>query len=258
MPPAFSVWERPGAEEAELHFWESGHGDGQAQKVAWRAGPAISQAAAPRPCPGLASVALVPLICSLPWGMGGPRPTQQNGLRIPRQAPGEGQGPEEEEQDSDSEKDPPPAGPEDEDGETFSFKYSPGQLRGNQYKKMMTKEELEEEQRVQKEQLAAIFKLMKDNKETFGWGGLYREGDPHQKELGRCQVILWEPCLGHQGERLVPGEVNVGDDGRAVVAAWRPGVLLLTPLAGTRAAVEQLSYGGHAKEWPKALGFFIC
>ncbi|XP_077897745.1 matrix-remodeling-associated protein 7 isoform X3 [Ictidomys tridecemlineatus] len=74
----------------------------------------------------------------------------------------------EEEQDSDSEKDPPPIGPEDEDGETFSFKYSPGQLRGNQYKKMMTKEELEEEQRVQKEQLAAIFKLMKDNKETFG------------------------------------------------------------------------------------------
>ncbi|XP_048222280.1 matrix-remodeling-associated protein 7 isoform X1 [Perognathus longimembris pacificus] len=74
----------------------------------------------------------------------------------------------EEEQDSDSEKDPPPAGPEEEDGEAFSFKYSPGQLRGNQYKKMMTKEELEEEQRVQKEQLAAIFKLMKDHKETFG------------------------------------------------------------------------------------------
>lgn len=31
--------------------------------------------------------------------------------------------------------------------ETFSFKYSPGKLRGNQYKSMMTKEELEEEQR---------------------------------------------------------------------------------------------------------------
>lgn len=30
---------------------------------------------------------------------------------------------------------------------TFSFKYSPGKLRGNQYKSMMTKEELEEEQR---------------------------------------------------------------------------------------------------------------
>lgn len=32
-------------------------------------------------------------------------------------------------------------------GEAFSFRYSPGKLRGNQYKKMMTKEELEEEQR---------------------------------------------------------------------------------------------------------------
>lgn len=31
--------------------------------------------------------------------------------------------------------------------EAFSFKYSPGKLRGNQYKSMMTKEELEEEQR---------------------------------------------------------------------------------------------------------------
>ncbi|XP_041888579.1 matrix-remodeling-associated protein 7 isoform X3 [Corvus kubaryi] len=38
--------------------------------------------------------------------------------------------------------------PEDEDAadETFSFKYSPGKLRGNQYKSMMSKEELEEEQ----------------------------------------------------------------------------------------------------------------
>ncbi|XP_054077669.1 matrix-remodeling-associated protein 7 isoform X3 [Rissa tridactyla] len=41
--------------------------------------------------------------------------------------------------------------PEDEDAadETFSFKYSPGKLRGNQYKSMMTKEELEEEQRTE-------------------------------------------------------------------------------------------------------------
>jgi len=31
--------------------------------------------------------------------------------------------------------------------EAFSFKYSPGKLRGDQYKSMMTKEELEEEQR---------------------------------------------------------------------------------------------------------------
>ncbi|XP_029456274.1 matrix-remodeling-associated protein 7 isoform X2 [Rhinatrema bivittatum] len=52
--------------------------------------------------------------------------------------------------------------------EEFSFKYSPGKLRGSQYEKMMTKEELEEEQRVQCEQLAAIFHLMKEKQETFG------------------------------------------------------------------------------------------
>ncbi|XP_053903258.1 matrix-remodeling-associated protein 7 isoform X1 [Malaclemys terrapin pileata] len=52
--------------------------------------------------------------------------------------------------------------------EKISFKYSPGKLRGNQYKTMMTKEELEEEQRVQREQLTAIFRLMKENSETFG------------------------------------------------------------------------------------------
>ncbi|XP_062072153.1 matrix-remodeling-associated protein 7 [Lepus europaeus] len=77
----------------------------------------------------------------------------------------------EEEQDSESEKGLSPLspeGPEEEDGDAFSFKYSPGKLRGNQYKKMMTKEELEEEQRLQKEQLAAIFRLMRDNSETFG------------------------------------------------------------------------------------------
>uniref|UniRef100_A0A8D1J652 Matrix remodeling associated 7 n=1 Tax=Sus scrofa TaxID=9823 RepID=A0A8D1J652_PIG len=75
----------------------------------------------------------------------------------------------EEERELRGEEEPPQAGPAEEDGgEAFSFKYSPGKLRGNQYKKMMTKEELEEEQRVQKEQLAAIFKLMKDNEATFG------------------------------------------------------------------------------------------
>uniref|UniRef100_A0A8C5WXH3 Matrix-remodeling-associated protein 7 helical domain-containing protein n=1 Tax=Laticauda laticaudata TaxID=8630 RepID=A0A8C5WXH3_LATLA len=52
--------------------------------------------------------------------------------------------------------------------EKFSFKYSPGKLRGNQYKTMMTKEELEEEQRVQREQLAAIFTLLKEKSDTFG------------------------------------------------------------------------------------------
>ncbi|XP_033623193.1 matrix-remodeling-associated protein 7 isoform X2 [Fukomys damarensis] len=55
----------------------------------------------------------------------------------------------EEEQDSDGAKGPPPAEPEEEDGEAFSFQYSPGQLRGNQYKKMMTQEELEEERRIE-------------------------------------------------------------------------------------------------------------
>ncbi|KAM9119767.1 matrix-remodeling-associated protein 7 isoform 1-T1 [Pangshura tecta] len=57
---------------------------------------------------------------------------------------------------------------DDAAGEKISFKYSPGKLRGNQYKTMMTKEELEEEQRVQREQLTAIFRLMKENSETFG------------------------------------------------------------------------------------------
>lgn len=49
-----------------------------------------------------------------------------------------------------------------------SLKYAPGTLRTGQLEKMMTKEELEEEQRVQREQLAAIFKLLRDNKDTFG------------------------------------------------------------------------------------------
>ncbi|XP_059684169.1 matrix-remodeling-associated protein 7 [Gavia stellata] len=76
---------------------------------------------------------------------------------------------EEEEPDSENEK-LVVREPEDEDAadETFSFKYSPGKLRGNQYKSMMTKEELEEEQRVQREQLAAIFRLMKEKSDTFG------------------------------------------------------------------------------------------
>ncbi|KAM6050699.1 matrix-remodeling-associated protein 7 isoform 2-T2 [Chlamydotis macqueenii] len=57
-----------------------------------------------------------------------------------------------EEEDSDSENEKLVVRePEDEDAadETFSFKYSPGKLRGNQYKSMMTKEELEEEQRTE-------------------------------------------------------------------------------------------------------------
>ncbi|XP_036401219.1 matrix-remodeling-associated protein 7-like isoform X3 [Megalops cyprinoides] len=50
----------------------------------------------------------------------------------------------------------------------LSLKYTPGKLRTSQLEKMMTKEELEEEHRVQREQLAAIFQLLKDNRETFG------------------------------------------------------------------------------------------
>lgn len=48
------------------------------------------------------------------------------------------------------------------------MKYIPGKSQSHHLQTMMSKEELEEEQRVQREQLAAIFKLLKDNKETFG------------------------------------------------------------------------------------------
>uniref|UniRef100_A0A8C0GNP6 Uncharacterized protein n=1 Tax=Chelonoidis abingdonii TaxID=106734 RepID=A0A8C0GNP6_CHEAB len=46
-------------------------------------------------------------------------------------------------------------------GEKISFKYSPGKLRGNQYKTMMTKEELEEEQR------AIVTKDLSEVKEVY-------------------------------------------------------------------------------------------
>ncbi|XP_017294105.1 uncharacterized protein LOC108249319 isoform X1 [Kryptolebias marmoratus] len=49
-----------------------------------------------------------------------------------------------------------------------SLKYVPGKARSHHLEMMMSKEELEEEQRVQREQLASIFQLLKDNKETFG------------------------------------------------------------------------------------------
>ncbi|XP_041715051.1 uncharacterized protein LOC121547712 isoform X2 [Coregonus clupeaformis] len=54
---------------------------------------------------------------------------------------------------------------EEVDAEHAPMKYAP---RTSQMKKMITKEELEEEQRVQQEQLAAIFQLLKENQETFG------------------------------------------------------------------------------------------
>ncbi|XP_028264329.1 matrix-remodeling-associated protein 7 isoform X4 [Parambassis ranga] len=49
-----------------------------------------------------------------------------------------------------------------------SLKYVPGKARSHHLEMMMSKEELEEERRVQCEQLAAIFQLLKENKETFG------------------------------------------------------------------------------------------
>ncbi|XP_067286700.1 uncharacterized protein [Pseudorasbora parva] len=48
------------------------------------------------------------------------------------------------------------------------LKYMAGMLRTCQLEKMMTKEELEEEQRIQQEQLAAIFQLLRDKEDTFG------------------------------------------------------------------------------------------
>ncbi|XDV44546.1 hypothetical protein PO909_012806 [Leuciscus waleckii] len=52
--------------------------------------------------------------------------------------------------------------------ENKPLKYMAGMLRTCQLEKMMTKEELEEEQRVQQEQLAAIFQLLRDKQDTFG------------------------------------------------------------------------------------------
>ncbi|XP_076007592.1 matrix-remodeling-associated protein 7 isoform X1 [Genypterus blacodes] len=49
-----------------------------------------------------------------------------------------------------------------------SLKYVPGKARSHHLQVMMSKQELEEEQRVQCEQLAAIFQLLRDNKDAFG------------------------------------------------------------------------------------------
>ncbi|XP_061611427.1 matrix-remodeling-associated protein 7-like isoform X2 [Phyllopteryx taeniolatus] len=55
-----------------------------------------------------------------------------------------------------------------ETNDKSELKYVPGKSRSHHMEMMMSKEELEEEQRVQREQLAAIFQLLKDNTETFG------------------------------------------------------------------------------------------
>ncbi|XP_072523780.1 uncharacterized protein mxra7 [Salminus brasiliensis] len=54
------------------------------------------------------------------------------------------------------------------DQEDKPLRYMPGMLRTSQLEKMMSREELEEERRVQREQLTAIFKLLKENQDAFG------------------------------------------------------------------------------------------
>lgn len=89
--------------------------------------------------------------------------------------------------------------------ETFSFKYSPGKLRGNQYKSMMTKEELEEEQRY------AEFPFFPSHLSPSGWHFLearprttantitwIEEIQGHSVSVyWLCKLLLWmlRPCL---------------------------------------------------------------
>uniref|UniRef100_A0A8C1Q1N9 alpha-N-acetylgalactosaminide alpha-2,6-sialyltransferase n=1 Tax=Cyprinus carpio TaxID=7962 RepID=A0A8C1Q1N9_CYPCA len=54
------------------------------------------------------------------------------------------------------------------DAEKKPLRYMAGMLRTCQLEKMMSREELEEEQRVQREQLAAIFQLLREKQDTFG------------------------------------------------------------------------------------------
>lgn len=57
---------------------------------------------------------------------------------------------------------------DDGDDDETPLKYLPGKSRTHHLEMMLSKEELEEEQRVQREQLAAIFQLLKENTDTFG------------------------------------------------------------------------------------------
>ncbi|XP_041078024.1 uncharacterized protein LOC121296477 isoform X2 [Polyodon spathula] len=61
-------------------------------------------------------------------------------------------------------------GDDQDDKEEYkvNLKYSPGKMRASQYETMMSSEELKEEQRVQREQLTAIFRLLEENKDAFG------------------------------------------------------------------------------------------
>ncbi|KAM9831204.1 matrix-remodeling-associated protein 7 [Neosynchiropus ocellatus] len=55
-----------------------------------------------------------------------------------------------------------------EEDDEQHLKYLPGKSRSHHLEMMLSKEELEEEQRVQREQLAAIFQLLKENTDAFG------------------------------------------------------------------------------------------
>ncbi|XP_040606032.1 matrix-remodeling-associated protein 7 isoform X2 [Mesocricetus auratus] len=120
--------------------------------LAWlllRRGPA-PECASPTEAPGAPAPPEPPEPCAPEPAPAGPRqPEGKAELGEPAAEEPADEGRQDEEQDSDSETGPPTEEPEEEDGAAFSFKYSPGQLRGSQYKKMMTKEELEEEQRIE-------------------------------------------------------------------------------------------------------------
>ncbi|XP_059128162.1 matrix-remodeling-associated protein 7 isoform X2 [Peromyscus eremicus] len=106
--------------------------------------------ASPAEAPGAPAPPAPPEPCSPEPAPAGPRqPERMAELGEPAAEEPADEGRQDEEQDSDSETGPPTEEPEEEDGAAFSFKYSPGQLRGSQYKQMMTKEELEEEQRIE-------------------------------------------------------------------------------------------------------------
>ncbi|XP_039596345.1 FILIA-N KH-like domain-containing protein [Polypterus senegalus] len=87
---------------------------------------------------------------------------------------------------------------EGEEGEDH-LKYRPGKLRGSRLEMMMTKEEREEEQRVQREQLAAIFRLLQQKKETFGE---MSPGDMEEQLKLYSKEMLGEAPDGSANEQL--------------------------------------------------------
>ncbi|XP_028675031.2 FILIA-N KH-like domain-containing protein [Erpetoichthys calabaricus] len=87
---------------------------------------------------------------------------------------------------------------EGEGGEDH-LKYRPGKLRGSRLEMMMTKEEREEEQRVQREQLAAIFQLLQAKRETFGE---MSPGDMEEQLKLYSKEMLGEATDGSANEQL--------------------------------------------------------